>query len=126
MTQTLVIDSHYRRQQAHKLVEAAPIGAVLTIKPASRSTDQNAKLWALLSDISRAMPSGRRHTPEVWKELFCHACGHATQFEMGLNGQPFPVGFRTSRMSRAEMADLIEFINAWAAEQGITLREVAA
>jgi hypothetical protein len=126
MTQTLVIDSHYRRQQAHKLVEAAPIGAVLTIKPASRSTDQNAKLWALLSDISRAMPGGRKHTPEVWKELFCHACGHAVQFEMGLNGQPFPTGFRTSRMSKAEMSDLIEFISAWAAEQGITLREVAA
>jgi hypothetical protein len=126
MTQTLVIDSHYRRQQAHKLVEAAPIGAVLTIKPASRSADQNAKLWALLSDISRAMPGGRRHTPEVWKELFCHACGHAVQFEMGLNGQPFPTGFRTSRMSKAEMSDLIEFISAWAAEQGITLREVAA
>jgi hypothetical protein len=126
MTQTLVIDSHYRRQQAHKLVEAAPIGAVLTIKPASRSTDQSNKMWAMLSDISRAMPGGRKHTPEVWKELFCHACGHATQFEMGLNGQPFPVGFRTSRMSKAEMSDLIEFISAWAAEQGITLREVAA
>jgi hypothetical protein len=126
MTQTLVIDSHYRRQQAHKLVEAAPIGAVLTIKPASRTSDQNAKLWTLLSDISRAMPGGRKHTPEVWKELFCHACGHAVQFEMGLNGQPFPVGFRTSRMSKAEMSDLIEFIHAWAAEQGITLREVAA
>jgi hypothetical protein len=126
MTQTLVIDSHYRRQQAHKLVEAAPIGAVLTIKPASRSADQNAKLWALLSDISRAMPGGRKHTPEVWKELFCHACGHAVQFEMGLNGQPFPTGFRTSRMSKAEMSDLIDFISSWAAEQGITLREVAA
>jgi len=126
MTQTIVIDSHYRRQQAHKLVEAAPIGAVLTIKPASRSADQNAKLWALLSDISRAMPGGRRATPETWKALMMHACGHAVQFEMGINGQPFPVGFSSSKLSKAEMSDLIEFISAWAAEQGITLREVAA
>jgi hypothetical protein len=127
MTQTLVIDSHYRRQQAHKLVEAAPIGAVLTIKPASRSTDQNAKLWAVLSDISRAMPGGRRHTPEAWKCLMMHACGHAVQFETGINGQPFPIGFSSSRLTKAQFSELLEFALAWGAENGVRFSdEVAA
>jgi hypothetical protein len=62
---------------------------------------------------------GRCHTAEVWKELFCHACGHAVQFEIGLNGQPFPTGFRTSKMSKAQMGDLITFIQAWGDEHGV-------
>lgn len=125
--QTLILDSHYRRQQAHKLVDAAPLGAVLTIKPAKRTTDQNAMLWQLLSDISRAKPQGRTHTPEVWKALMMHACGHAVQFEMGLNGQPFPTGFSSSKLTKDQFSDLLEFVLSYAAENGVTLRdEVAA
>lgn len=125
--QTLILDSRYRRDQAHKLIDAAPVNAVLTIAPPKRSTDQNKLMWALLSDVSRAMPQGRKHTAEVWKDLFCHACGHAVQFEMGLNGQPFPVGFRTSRMTKDQMRDLLEFIMAWGAENGVQFSdEVAA
>ena len=127
MTQTLVIDSNYRRELAHKLVAAAPVGAVMTISPAKRTTDQNSRFWAMLSDISRAKPDGRMHTPETWKALFLHAMGHASRFEMGLNGEPFPVGFRSSQLSKAQMSDLMEFMSAWAAEKGIIFsHEVAA
>ena len=127
MAQTIILDSRYRRDQAHRLVDAAPVGAVLTIAPPKRSTDQNARFWAMLSDISRAKPDGRMHTPETWKALFLHAMGHASRFEMGLNGEPFPVGFRSSQLSKAQMSDLMEFMSAWAAEKGIVFsNEVAA
>ena len=119
MTQTVVIDSQYRRDLAHKLVAAAPVGAVMTISPAKRTTDQNARFWAMLSDISRAKPEGRVHTPEAWKALFMHALGHSVRFEMGLNGEPFPVGFRSSQLTKAQMSDLMEFMSAWAAEKGV-------
>ena len=65
------------------------------------------------------MPEGRRHTPEVWKALFMNACGHDVQFETGLNGSPFPVGFRSSRLSKGQMSELIEFIYAKGAEWGV-------
>lgn len=127
MSQTVVIDSQYRRDLAHRLVAAAPVGAVMTIAPAKRSTDQNSRFWAMLSDISRAKPDGRMHTPETWKALFLHAMGHASRFEMGLNGEPFPVGFRSSQLSKAQMSDLMEFMSAWAAEKGVIFsHEVAA
>jgi len=64
-------------------------------------------------------PGGRFHTPDTWKALFMHACSHAVQFENGLNGQPFPIGFRSSRLSKSEMADLITFMLAWGDEQGV-------
>jgi len=77
----------------------------------------------MLSDLSRAKPEGRLHTPEVWKQLVMHACGHAVQFEIGLNGQPFPTGFRSSRLSKAQMGDLIEWIYAYGAEHGVVWTE---
>ena len=75
----------------------------------------------MLSDVSRAKPDGRCHTPEVWKALFMQACGHEVQFENGLvDGSPFPVGFRSSRLTKARMSELIEFIYSWGTEHGVT------
>lgn len=119
MTQTVILRGREQRTLAQRMIEAAPVDAVVRIAPKGRSLDQNALLWALLSDVSRAKPMGRKHTPEVWKSLFCHACGHAVQFEMGLNGQPFPTGFSTSKMTVQEMCDLTTFIMAWGDEQGV-------
>lgn len=125
MSQVVILDSRYRRDQAHRLIDAAPVGAVMTIAPAKRSGEQNSRFWAMLSDISRAKPDGRKHTPETWKQLFMHAMGYATRFEMGLNGEPFPIGFRSSQLSVGEMSDLMEFMSAWAAEKGIIMHEAA-
>lgn len=111
------------RDVAHRLVDAAPVGAVLNISQPSRTLDQNAKLWAMLSDISRAMPEGRRHTAEQWKCLFMHACGWEVQFLPGLDGNPFPAGFRSSRMTKKQMADLITFILEFGDRHGVDWSE---
>lgn len=84
MSQTIIIRGNRQRDLAKALIERAPADAVVTIKEGTRSLDQNALLWSVLSEISRAKPAGRKHAPEVWKCLFMHACGHAVQFEMGL------------------------------------------
>lgn len=123
--QTLILGTTRARETAHRLIDAAPVGAVLNVRPATRSTDQNALMWALLSDVSRAKPDGRMHTPEVWKALFMHACGHAVAFETGLSGEPFPIGFRSSRLTKAQMSELIEFILAWGTERGVAWSDEA-
>ena len=51
------------------------------------------------------------------------ACGHAVQFEMGLDGEPFPMGFKTSRLTKEQMSELIEFIHAWAAQNNINIQD---
>lgn len=123
MAQTVILHGQSQRLHAHSLIDKAPAGAVLTIREAKRSLEQNDKLWAMLSDVSRSMPDGRRHTPEVWKTLFMHACGHAVQFEIGLNEQPFPTGFRSSKLTKSQMSDLIEFIFSYGAEKGVVWTE---
>lgn len=121
--QTVILRGDAQRVFAKRLIDAAPVDAVVNIQEARRSLDQNAKMWAMLSDVSRAKPEGRRHTPEVWKCLFMHACGHAVQFESGLDGKPFPVGFSSSKLTKREMIDLIDFIYAWGSERGVVWTE---
>lgn len=126
MAHTVILDSRYRRDQAHKLIDAAPLFSVVTVSPPKRTVPQNARFWAMLSDVSRAKPDGRIHTPEAWRDLFMHAMGHSVRFEMGLNGEPFPAGFRSSKLSKEQMGDLMEFIAAWGAERGVMFHEVMA
>ncbi len=123
MAQTVILAGPSQRALAKQLIDRAPYGAIVTVKAATRSNEQNAKLWAMLSDLSRAKPEGRLHTPEVWKQLVMHACGHAVQFEVGLNGQPFPTGFRSSRLTKGQMSDLIEWIYAYGAEHRVVWTE---
>ena len=124
--QTIILRGQSQRDYAKMLLDRAPVDAVVNIRAATRSSDQNAKRWAMLADVSRAKPGGRTATPEVWKALFMHACGHAVQFEMGLNGQPFPTGFRSSRMTVAQMSDLITFIIQWGDANGVRWTDEAA
>jgi hypothetical protein len=123
MTQTILLRGPSQRALAKQLIDRAPADAVVQISEAKRSLDQNAKMHAMLSDISRAKPEGRMHTPEVWKTLMMHACGHAVQFELGLNGQPFPTGFRSSRLTKAQMSELIEFIYEYGARHNVRWTE---
>ena len=122
MTHTVILAGDKQRDFAHKLVAQAPLGYVVSIKPQRRTNEQNDLFWALLTELSKAKPNGREHRPEVWKLLVMHACGHACQFEIGLNGQPFPSGFRSSQLTKSQMSDLIEWIYQYAAEAGVELK----
>lgn len=124
--QTVILRGPSQRDFAKSLIDRAPDDAVVNIREAKRTTEQNAKMWAMISDVSRAKPEGRMHTPEVWKALFMHACGHETRFEMGLNGEPFPVGFRSSRLNKEQMSDLIETIYEYGSRHGVHWTEEAA
>lgn len=121
--QTLILASGRQRMLAHQLIDKAPAGAVLNIAEAKRTTDQNSKFWAMLSDISRAKPMGRRHTPDDWKAVFMNACGWECQFIEGLDGRPFPQGFRSSQLTKHQMMVLIDYMLAFGAEHGVVWSE---
>jgi len=117
--QTIILAGDTQRNLAERLVRQAPAGAVVKVEPPRRTLDQNALLWAMLSDLSRQKPQGREHSPDVWKGLCMAAAGHEVQWLPGLDGQPFPAGFRTSRMSKQQMRDLIDWIFAFGAEHDV-------
>jgi hypothetical protein len=121
MTHKIVLSSEHSRGRAHLIVEKAPKGYVVEVREPKRTLEQNDRLWALLTKISIAKPMGRMHTPEDWKCIFMAACGWDVMFLEGLDGRPFPAGFRSSRLTKSQMSTLQDFIEAWAAQQGLSL-----
>lgn len=119
--QTVILHADSQRSFAKSLIDRAPVDAVVTVRQATRNNDQNAKMWAMLSDISRAKPEGRHWVPETWKAAFMHCLGHQIQFCEGLDGSgPFPLGFRSSRLSVSQMADLITCIQEYGDRHSVT------
>jgi hypothetical protein len=119
-----VLSHEEARRRAIESVKLAPAGCVVTIKPCSRSLDQNAKLHALLSEIAKSVEwGGKKHDPEVWKRLltaaWLRARGEEIECLPALDGQGVDFVFkRTSRLTKSEASELIEFIYAWQSENG--------
>jgi hypothetical protein len=120
---TLIDDA--RRKSAEAAVRQCPQGYVVTIAPPKRSLEQNALLWACLSELSKRVPwDGQRLTPEEYKDLLT-ACLRKQKVVRGIDGGLVFLGARTSKMDKAELSDLIELIMSFAAERGIVLNEIA-
>lgn len=117
----LILNSSAIRQRAAKWAMSAPPGTRVEFREPKRSTEQNDKMWAMLTDVAKQVDhSGRRYPPEDWKVLFMHALGKETAFIPALDGQSFiPLGYRSSELSKAEMSELIELIWHWGEEHGV-------
>lgn len=122
---TVILVGDRQRAYAHRLVDQAPPGYVVTVAEPKRTLDQNALLHVLVTELSIAKPQGIIKTPDGWKAAIMHAAGFQVQFETGLDGKPFPVGLKTSRLSKSECSQLIDWIYCYAAEQGIELSRIA-
>jgi len=113
------------RLRAAKWVRQAPAGTRIEFKATKRTLPQNDRMWAMLTDVAAQKDHvGRRYTPDQWKIIFMHACGREVQFIPSLDGSTFiPWGQSSSDLSKAEMSELIEFMFAWGAENGVVFHE---
>lgn len=98
---------------------------VIEVKPETRSTAQNARLWAMLTEISEQVDwYGRKLSPEDWKHVFS-ASLRQLDVVPNLNGTGFvALGQSTSRMTKAEMSDLQTLMEAFGAEKGVRFSAV--
>jgi hypothetical protein len=119
MAHKVILTNPFSRERFKRIVDQAPEGYVAEVREPKRTLEQNDLMWSLLTDISVACPMGRRHTPDDWKAIAMNACGWECQFVEGLDGRPFPKGFRSSHLNKTQMSDLIEFLLAFGAEHSI-------
>jgi NinB protein len=125
--QTIILYGERSRSEARRLIDLAPPRAIVNIRPEKRSNEQNDKMWAMLSDVARAKPEGRTLTTDAWKCLFMQSAGFKFVWEPGLGGEGVvPIGFKSSRLTKAEFGDLIECIYAYGAEHGVIWSEPMA
>ncbi|WP_372833090.1 recombination protein NinB [Pontibacterium sp.] len=104
-----------------KALQAGPV--VVTLGREKRTLDQNAKLWAMLTDVSRQVEwYGRKLTNEDWKHVM--TAGLKQQEAVpGINGGFVVLGQSTSKMRKREFAELIELIYAFGCEHGVKWSE---
>lgn len=112
------------RQMASRACIQAPEGYVVEIRPKTRSLDQNARLHAMFTDISKqALFHSRYLSPEEWKVIFISghavATGIGTEVVPGLEGEFVNIRESSAKMSVSRMNSLIEYIQAWADENGV-------
>lgn len=130
--------SLYNAQQAHQAIQtawkhakgwlmASDTRLTLEIRPEKRSDAQNRLLHACLSEISKQVEwAGAKRDVDTWKRLltaaWLRARGEPIEMLPALDGHGVDIVFRrTSQLTKAECAELSEFVMAWAAERGIVI-----
>ena len=95
----------------------------LELRPETRSDPQNRLMWCRLTELSRKVNwHGQHLTAEEWKDVLS-ASLKKQRAVPGIDGGFVILGQRTSKMSRAEMSELLELIAAFGAQQGIEFAE---
>ncbi|MCK1430873.1 recombination protein NinB [Bradyrhizobium sp. 87] len=125
----LILQSASEREQAIQWVRKAPTGSRVEFKGPARSVDQNSRFWAMLTDVAvQGRVNDRRFNTEDWKIMFMTAYAEERGLEIrhlpALNrAGMIPCGRSSSDLSVHEMSELMEWIAAWGAENGITFHD---
>lgn len=125
MTRALItVQQDGDRQRAARWAMQAPPGTRVEFKAPKRTVPQNDLLWSRLTEIATQVEwHGQKLTTNDWKDIFTAGLRKA-RVVPNLDGDGFVLlGMHTSAMSKEEMTNLLDLIDAFAAERGITFRE---
>jgi hypothetical protein len=115
------------RQNAIEAVKSAQDGFKVTVAEPTRSLDANALQWVILQAFSEQLAWSingvmTKLEPEDWKTILTAAFRQeGNRVAQGLDGGLVFLGMRTSKMSKKEFSDYLEFLNATAVLRGVNL-----
>lgn len=117
----ITIKSTADRARATQLLTRVPYGTRIEFKSSKRSTPQNSRLWACLTDIASQVEwHGRRLKAPEWKLIFMDALNRELNMVPNLDGTGFVnLGRSSSDLSKQEMGDLLELIQMFGAQHGV-------
>lgn len=98
---------------------------VITLGREKRSSDQNRKLWPMLTDISQQVVwHGEKYSKEAWKDIISAGWFKQTLVP-GIDGGFVALGVRTSELTKEQFSGLIECIYAFGAQHDVQWSEPA-
>jgi hypothetical protein len=114
------------RERVQAWAAKAPWGTRVTFQEAKRTTDQNARMWAMLTEVARQVKwHGQQLSADDWKLIFMAALPEETRIVPNLSGNGFVnLGRSSSKLSVGEMADLMDLIAAFGAREGVTFNTI--
>ena len=116
------------RERVQAWAAKAPWGTRVTFQEAKRTTDQNARMWAMLTEVARQVEwDGLKLSADDWKLIFMAALKQELRMVRNLDGTgSVQLGRSSSDLSVAEMGDLMDLIAAFGAREGVTFAEPEA
>jgi hypothetical protein len=109
-----------QKAYAKRLIDEASPDMVCRLGKVTRSDKQNRKLWPMIADLKRQVPDMTPFTAEQIKLRFLNALGVEMQFLPAIEGQGvFPVGLRSSTLTKEQFAGLIELLYAYGAQHNV-------
>lgn len=120
---TYILAHDEARRRAVEAVRTAEPGMVVRISPKTRSLVSNALMWVLLGEIAEQVTwHGQKLLAEEWKDMATAALKNQ-KVVPGIGGGFVVLGARTSKMTSAEMAELIDFLYAFGVEHEVKFSE---
>lgn len=121
---TLIIKTPADRAKVARWAANVEAGTSVEFRSKSRSTEQNALLWSLLTEIAKQVEwYGVYLSADDWKDVLTASLRKA-RVVPGIDPGTFvPLGMRTSQMTIPEMTALIELIYAFGAEHGVVFHD---
>ena len=122
---TFIMAHAVARAHALQAVEDAPEGYVITVSEPTRNLEQNAAQWPILQAFADQLQwpvNGAMEwlTADEWKDILTAAFKRETvRVAMGLDGGMVMLGSRTSKFSKAQFSEWLDFLNATAAARGV-------
>jgi|DEB19_MinimDraft_3_1074340.scaffolds.fasta_scaffold74773_2 hypothetical protein len=114
MSRTIFLIGESQRDYAKRSIDEAPADYVCKIAKATRSDRQNRKMWAMIKDMCQQIEGMNRFTADQVKLQFLNALGVEMTFLPELDGQGmFPVGMRSSTLTKEQFAGLITLMLAY-------------
>lgn len=97
---------------------------VVSIRPITRTLEQNSKLHAMLGDIAKQCEfQGKKRDIDTWKAIFVSAhkiaTGGQAEMAIGLEGEVINLRESTAQMGVKRLASLITYIEAWGIQNGV-------
>jgi hypothetical protein len=121
---TITIKTDDHRAKIARWAQNVEEGTVVTFRKKSRSTEQNAKMYAMLGEVSEQVEwFGQKLDVDDWKDVFTASLRHARVVPGIDKGTFVPLGMHTSTLTVEEMTNLIELIYAFGAEHGVVFKE---
>jgi len=121
----LVLWNDDTRAKAIDWIRRAPKETRVTFQGPKRTLPQNDRMWAQLTDLSEQLLwHGQRLSPEDWKQVMMSGLNQEMRLVPNIGGNGFvPLGRSSSKLSVAEMTELMDLIEAFGAQHGVKFYE---
>lgn len=124
----IILNSTVDRAKAVRWISQVPEGTRVEFSKPRRTLEQNAMLWAALTDVSSQLAwHGAKLSPDDWRLVFLDALKREVRIVPNIDGNGFVnVGASSSKLSKEEFSDLLEIIFAFGANHNVKFHEPGA